>query len=78
MAQRVIGREIEITVGVCRFSINTLAVFVRVTHDGQSERGTTRSLRLLVMVSRKGKPCELVFFSSKVNCIFGLIEFKCL
>ena len=31
--------------------------------------------RLLVMVSRKGKSCPLVFSSSKLNCMVGLIEF---
>ena len=30
--------------------------------------------RLLAMVSRKGKPCPLEISSSKVNCMFGLIE----
>ena len=62
MAQRVTGKEIEITVDVCRFSVKT------------STRISVPCV--LVTVSRKGKPCPLVFSSSKVNCTFGLIEFK--
>ena len=30
------------------------------------------------MVSSKCKPCPWLFSSSKVNCIFGFIEFRCL
>ena len=59
MSQRVKGKEIEITVGMCWFSVNIHFNFCAAS-------------------TRNGKPCPLVFSSSKVNWIFGFIEFRCL